>query len=140
MKPYTGTVYRGAPGEDAATIRDQITKPKAERERYWNANTTKVFHYNQFVSTTKAADQSYTTKAGKWHAIHIVGGRTGVDISAVSGKPYEREVLFPPNTTFRVTKVEDKFRGAEKDDANRYNEAPIPSSDDGRIKITMVEA
>jgi hypothetical protein len=141
MTPYEGgSVYRGQPGYNQSDVDKVLKKPRADREAYWQKETGATMRFNQFVSTAKRAQSSYIVKQNNYEAIHIDKPKTGVDISAFSNTLEEREVLFPPNTTFTVKSVEDKFK-TKTDPNNRYSDATLADSKEpGRVKITLEEA
>jgi hypothetical protein len=140
LQPYTGgAVFRGQGGGVGRVLADTLKLPKAQREAVWKKRVGSTMHYSQFVSTSKRPYQSYTIKPDTWLALHINNPKTGIDISAFSNTLEEREVLFPPNTTFRVTKVEDKFKTAAEPN-NRYSDAVLmDSKEPGRVKVTLEE-
>jgi hypothetical protein len=139
MQPYAGgVVYRGENMISGSTIRANLSKPKAAREAAWRSAIRGTTQYDQFVSTSKRPYSSYIVKPGKYTAVHITTIKSGVDISAFSNTIYEREVLFPPGARFTVTSVDDKFTSATEP-GNRYSDAPIPSDEPGRIKVTLDE-
>jgi hypothetical protein len=141
MKPYQGgTAYRG---EYSSFIKEQIkknilAKPKAEREKVWSRRYSASKTYDKFLSTAKRPYASYIKEQGRWVAVHITKVKSGVDISSLSNVLSTREVLFPPGTKFKVTNVADRF-DARDSPGNRYNEAPVPKVDPGRIVMTMEE-
>jgi hypothetical protein len=141
LEPYRGgPVYRGQPGFTSTDVAEQLKKPIATRTQYWASEVGSSMSFTQFVSTSKRPHSSYIVKDKTWMAMHIENPKTGVDISAFSNTLEEREVLFPPGTRFRVTKVEDKFQTA-KDPGNRYSDAPLVNSKEpGRVKVTLEEA
>jgi ADP-ribosyltransferase exoenzyme len=141
MTPYEGgSAYRGSPGVGAGDVAKVLKLPLAKREETWKNEVGGSMHFNQFVSTSKRAQSSYIVKQNNYFAIHIDKCKTGVDISAFSNTLEEREVLFPPNTTFTVKNVEDKFK-TNADPNNRYSDAVLADSKEpGRIKITLEEA
>jgi hypothetical protein len=140
LEPYTGgPVYRGQPGFSREQIDQQLLRPKAKREEFWTSEIGSTYPFSQFVSTSKRPHSSYIVKEKSWMAMHIEKPKTGVDISAFSNTLEEREVLFPPGTTFRVTKVEDKFK-TPTEPLNRYSDAPLAvSTEPGRVKVTLEE-
>jgi hypothetical protein len=143
MKPFTGDVYRGE--NLVRGVGAVLGQPKAAREAHWKSKIPTTKRYDQFVSTSKQAHSSYIVKQGKYTAEHITKTKTGVDISALGGKLDEREVLFAPGTTFKVTNVEDRFDPTRTRPADRYGSAageadPLTGTELGRIKVTFEEA
>lgn len=141
MKPFTGDVYRGE--NLVHNIGTTLARPKAQRAALWQGQIPSTKRYNQFVSTSKRPYSSYIVKTGKYTAGHFKNIKSGVDVSALGGKLYEREVLFAPGTTFRVTNVEDRFDTTGTNPADKYgsrlDEAPPEGGDQGRIKVTFEE-
>jgi hypothetical protein len=148
MQPYKGGgVFRGQPGLNTDYVKNTLTYlPKTKREDILRSTFGGAENYSQFVSTAKRPYESYSTKDNKWLAMEIRNVKTGVDISAISNTLYEREVLFPPGATFTPTLIEDKFvtktKGSDKwgDLPNRFNEGPINSGQEGRVKVVYDEA
>lgn len=66
-----------------------------------------VHDFKNFVSASKESDSSFISDDRVGLAWVIERPRTGRDITALSTKPHEKEVLFPPGARFMVTRVED---------------------------------
>ncbi len=90
MPSYEGTVYRGIKISDV----DGFIK------RYTSG---KEIDFSQFTSTSFKKAESYYGNV-KYEII----SKTGKDVSALSSKPAEKEVLFKSDAKFKVINVENK--------------------------------
>ena len=144
IKVYNQKVYRG---ETKSLPQDKIDKEmtysKTDRAAKWNSMWGSELNYNnKFVSTSKRPYTSYIPKKGYWFAVNIENIKTGVDISAISGKASEeREVLFPPGAKFHVNSIEDEMKKGNNDaNEKKYDETPLDDSTEyGRIKVNLSE-
>jgi len=90
MKVYQGTVYRGA--KLPSTIQDTLC-PDA------------TFSDAAFLSSSSKKASAFVSKG---RTLFEIKSKTGVDISAQSEHKNEAEVLFRPNTMFKIKSVEEK--------------------------------
>ncbi|MEL6180463.1 MAG: hypothetical protein AAFS10_16000, partial [Myxococcota bacterium] len=103
-----------------------------------------IRHYEQFVSSSKRLHGSYAKNPGKWLSMEFRNIKSGVDISALANTLYEREVLFPPGTTFIVEEIQDRFQTMPQDGSqptDTENKLEItPNGEPGRIHLILSES
>jgi len=91
MKVYQGTVYRGA--KLPSTIQDTLCPGD-------------TFSDAAFLSCSSKKASAFVSKG---RTLFEIKSKTGVDISAQSEHKNEAEVLFRPNTMFKIKSVEEKY-------------------------------
>ncbi|MGB0455103.1 MAG: ADP-ribosyltransferase [Bacteriovoracaceae bacterium] len=94
LPKFEGTVYR------------DLKLPERIKHHYHVGN---IVSLEGFTSTSKLADLSSRVL----HTVDkfIIKSISGRDISNISAESFEKEVLFKPDTKFKITKIEDKPKG-----------------------------
>lgn len=99
LPPIAADVFRGEVGStyDHQKALERYSSIPAEGGIYQPA---------QFTSTTRGRTVESQSFINDYQILYFIKGKTGRNMSEISTRPYEDEVLFLPYTRFRVLKKE----------------------------------